>query len=118
MKKEHKKWLKDNFGPLVAFDEPMFKYTTFKIGGPATIVTIKTDQQLQNLITWARDNDQSFMILGAGSNLLVRDGGIEGFLIKLANGFASIEEDMEALPNRSNIVLKEIKADTALPFRP
>ena len=99
MKKEHKKWLKDNFGPLVAFDEPMFKYTTFKIGGPATIVTIKTDQQLQNLITWARDNDQSFMILGAGSNLLVRDGGIEGFLIKLANGFASIEEDMEALPN-------------------
>ena len=72
MKKEHKKWLKDNFGPLVAFDEPMFKYTTFKIGGPATIVTIKTDQQLQNLITWARDNDQSFMILGAGSNLLVR----------------------------------------------
>jgi UDP-N-acetylmuramate dehydrogenase len=101
VRKEHKKWLKDNFGPLVAFDEPMFKYTTFRIGGPATIVTVKTDQQLQKLIRWARENDQPFMILGAGSNLLVLDGGVRGFLIRLANGFAVIEEETEALPNAS-----------------
>jgi UDP-N-acetylmuramate dehydrogenase len=99
MREEHKKWLKDNFGPLVAFDEPMFKYTTFKIGGPATIVTIKTDQQLQHLVKWARENGQPFMILGAGSNLLVRDGGVRGFLIKLANGFASIDDEKEASQN-------------------
>jgi UDP-N-acetylmuramate dehydrogenase len=101
MRKEHRKWLKENFGALVAFDEPMFKYTTFKIGGPATIVTVKTDQQLQHLIQWARENDQPFMTLGAGSNILVLDGGVQGFLVKLANGFASIEEETEALPNES-----------------
>ena len=101
MRKEHRKWLRDNFGSLVAFDEPMFKYTTFKIGGPATIVTVKTDRQLQNLIQWARENDQPFMILGAGSNLLVLDKGVRGFLIRLANGFSSIEEETDVLPNAS-----------------
>ena len=99
MREEHKKWLRDNFGPLVAFDEPMFKYTTFKIGGPATIVTIKTDQQLQQLVKWARENGQPFMILGSGSNLLVRDDGVRGFLIKLANGFASIDDEKKAAQN-------------------
>ena len=93
MKKEHKKWLTDNFGDLVTFDEPMSKHTTFKIGGPANLVTVKTDQQLQTLARWARENHQPLMILGAGSNVLVRDDGIEGLVLRLTNGFGSIHSD-------------------------
>lgn len=91
MREEHIRWLKNRFGALVAFDEPMSRHTTFKIGGPATIVTVKTDQQLQDLVRWARENDQPVKVLGAGSNLLVRDEGIEGVVLKLANGFEAIE---------------------------
>ncbi len=91
MKEEHKKWLEDHFGSMVAFGEPMSFHTTFGIGGPANIVTIKTDQQLRDLTKWAYENDQPIMILGAGSNILVRDGGIQGVVIKLSNGFEAIE---------------------------
>lgn len=87
----HKRWLKNRFGALVAFDEPMSRHTTFKIGGPANIVRVKTDQQLRDLMSWARENDQPVKILGAGSNVLVRDEGIRGLVVKLANGFETIE---------------------------
>ena len=91
MREAHKRWLKNRFGALVAFDEPMSRHTTFKIGGPANIVTVKTDQQLRELMNWARENDQPVKILGAGSNMLVRDEGIKGLVVKLANGFETIE---------------------------
>ena len=91
MKKEHKTWLEHRFGSMVRFGEPMSAYTTLRIGGPANIVTVKTDQQLQELVRWSRENGLPVMILGAGSNLLVKDGGICGIVVRLANGFTSIE---------------------------
>jgi UDP-N-acetylmuramate dehydrogenase len=95
-----KKWLTDHFGSQVAFGEPMSRHTTFGIGGPAdALLTVRTDHQLRDLVRWARDRDLPFMILGAGSNLLVRDGGIRGLVLKLANGFESMRQDSESHPD-------------------
>lgn len=91
MNESDKKWLTDHFGSQVAFNEPMSKHTTFGIGGPANVVTVKTDQQLRDLVRWAGENGQEFMILGAGSNLLVRDRGLSCLVLKLVNGFEAIE---------------------------
>jgi UDP-N-acetylmuramate dehydrogenase len=95
-----KKWLTDHFGSQVAFGEPMSRHTTFGIGGPAdALLTVRTDHQLRDLVRWARDRGLPFMILGAGSNLLVRDGGIRGLVLKLANGFESMRQDSESHPD-------------------
>ena len=95
-----KNWLIDYFGSQVAFSEPMSRHTTFGIGGPAdALLTVRTDQQLRDLVRWAQDRGLPFMILGAGSNLLVRDGGIRGLAVKLANGFESVRQGSEPLPN-------------------
>jgi len=95
-----KNWLTDHFGSQVAFSEPMSQHTTFGIGGPAdALLTVRTDQQLRDLVRWTRDRGLPFMILGAGSNLLVRDGGIRGLVVKLANGFESMRQGSEPLPN-------------------
>jgi UDP-N-acetylmuramate dehydrogenase len=95
-----KNWLTDHFGSQVAFSEPMSRHTTFGIGGPAdALLTVRTDQQLRDLVRWAQDRGLPFMILGAGSNLLVRDGGIRGLVVKLANGFESVRQSSEPLPN-------------------
>ena len=51
------------------------------------LVTVKTEQQTKDLVAWARERRQPIMILGAGSNLLVRDGGVRGLVVKLANEF-------------------------------
>lgn len=100
MNDRDKGWLTDHFGLQVAFGEPMSRHTSFGIGGPAdALLHVRTDQQLRDLVKWAHDRGLPFTILGAGSNLLVRDGGIRGLVIKLANGFKSIEKASEPLPN-------------------
>jgi UDP-N-acetylmuramate dehydrogenase len=95
-----KNWLTHYFGSQVAFSEPMSRHTTFGIGGPAdALLTVRTDQQLRDVVRWGHDRGLPLMILGAGSNLLVRDGGIRGLVVKLANGFESVRQGARPLPD-------------------
>jgi UDP-N-acetylmuramate dehydrogenase len=97
-----KHWLKDRFGLQVLFDEPMSRHTTFGIGGPADVlITVETDEQIKDLARWCSQRGQPMMILGAGSNLLVRDGGIRGLVLKLGKGFETIKQVRTASPNGS-----------------
>ncbi|RJP61768.1 MAG: FAD-binding protein, partial [Ignavibacteriales bacterium] len=60
------------------------EFTTFKIGGPAEyFANVKNVEDLQEALKWAKDNKQSFRILGGGSNMLVSDQGLKGLVIKL-----------------------------------
>jgi len=64
--------------------EPMSKHTSFKIGGPADIfVKPKNIDELKNIIKIAKENNIQITVIGNGSNLLVKDGGIRGIVIKL-----------------------------------
>jgi UDP-N-acetylmuramate dehydrogenase len=79
-----KRWLTDLLGPAVQFDEPMARHTTFKIGGPADALARPQDEsQLRQLVQWAARNSIPYLVVGGGSNLLVRDGGIRGLVICL-----------------------------------
>lgn len=80
-----------SFGEIL-FDEPMKKHTTFKIGGPVDIMIIPNNQEeLIEAIKFSRKNNIDFLIMGNGSNLLVRDGGIRGVVIKINEGFNQIK---------------------------
>jgi UDP-N-acetylmuramate dehydrogenase len=68
----------------IKIDEPMKYHTSFKVGGPADILlTPKDFQQVVDVIKFCRKNNIPFYIMGNGSNLLVKDGGIRGMIIKL-----------------------------------
>lgn len=95
MNDANKAWLKKTFGPLVDFDEPMSRHTTFRIGGPATVVRVLDKRQLKTLVKWAAGADQALMVLGAGSNLLVADTGVKALVVKLAGDFERIEAVQE-----------------------
>ncbi len=83
-----KDWLIEHFGPHAMFDEPMCCHTTFRIGGPVdALISVKTEQEIKDLLAWVRMRGHPLMILGAGSNVLVRDGGVRGFVLKLASDF-------------------------------
>lgn len=72
-----------NFGKIL-YDEDMKNHTTFKIGGPVDIMIIPTrEEEIINCVKFLRNNDMDFLIMGNGSNLLVRDGGIRGIVVKL-----------------------------------
>lgn len=81
----------------VLFDEPLARYTTIRVGGPAdAIVYPKTVDELSALVLFARQNKLPLFVLGAGSNLLVRDKGIRGIVVSLSQGFNQIRMEQDA----------------------
>lgn len=80
----------------VLFDEPLSQYTSIRIGGPAdALVYPKTIEELTEIVRFARANALPLFVLGAGSNLLVRDKGIRGVVVNLSQGFGRIEIERE-----------------------
>ncbi|MDP2752968.1 MAG: UDP-N-acetylmuramate dehydrogenase [Nitrospirota bacterium] len=66
------------------FREPMRNHTSLRIGGPADIFAMPQDlSSLKNMHINLRRNKIPFFPLGGGTNILVRDGGIEGAVISL-----------------------------------
>lgn len=78
--------------PSARFDEPLARYTTFRIGGPADCYAeVSTRDELVALLRVVRDEKIPFMMLGFGSNMLVRDGGVRGVVARLRGGFERVE---------------------------
>lgn len=87
IREEIKKICKD-----VKFDEPLSKHTSFRIGGPAEyFVEVKNKSELVNLLKIARKYNLHIFLLGGGTNLLVKDRGIKGMVIKLLGDFKKIK---------------------------
>ena len=70
---------------------PLVAHTTFRIGGPAALaVTVKDFNAFPPLLTLCRAENIPWMVLGNGSNLLVRDGGFAGVVFRLPVGEATV----------------------------
>lgn len=75
----------------IKFDQPMSAFTSLKIGGPVDIMVFPEDPiSLKNVIIAARKEDIPVFVFGAGTNLLVRDEGVDGIAVSLRS-FRSIE---------------------------
>jgi UDP-N-acetylmuramate dehydrogenase len=62
------------------------KYTTFRIGGPAKFfVEVNSPDELVEVVRWAREKGEKYFILGGGSNVLFRDKGYDGLVIRMKN---------------------------------
>ena len=83
MKKQEIQEVLSGINGVVRFDEPMSRYTSFRIGGPADVYVEPADvESLQQLMTRASDEKIPVFVMG-GTNLLVRDGGIQGIVVRL-----------------------------------
>src|SRR4051794_10411086 len=79
-------------GRLMA-NQPLAELTWFRVGGPAQVLFIPEDEDdlayfLQNLAAQI-----PVMVVGLGSNLIVRDGGVPGVVIRLGRGFNEIKAE-------------------------
>jgi len=83
-------------GLTVLTDEPMAAHTSFGIGGPAELFVIPTDiPSLSETIRVLHDFGIQLVILGNGTNVLVRDGGVRGAVIKLGGALTELREEGE-----------------------
>jgi UDP-N-acetylmuramate dehydrogenase len=73
-------------------NESLKRYTAWKIGGPADVLLEPRDaDELIGAIKKAREHDIPVTVLGGGTNVLVRDGGIRGLTIRLAKSLTRVE---------------------------
>jgi UDP-N-acetylmuramate--L-alanine ligase/UDP-N-acetylenolpyruvoylglucosamine reductase len=67
--------------------EPLSKHTTLRVGGPAQFwVEPRNEKSFAELIRFCRDENLPLFVIGRGSNLLVRDGGIRGVVVHPSGG--------------------------------
>ncbi len=79
---------------VVLVDEPLSNHTTWRIGGPADLMLIpKSKDALIKSMKIIYENRVPWTVIGRGSNLLVRDGGIRGVVFKIGEGLDHIHFD-------------------------
>lgn len=63
---------------------PLASYTTLGVGGQAEyFCEVGTEAELREVVTWAEENKHKVTVLGGGSNVLVRDEGIQGLVLRV-----------------------------------
>jgi UDP-N-acetylmuramate dehydrogenase len=72
-------------------DAALAPYTWFRVGGPADLLFIPEDEDDLAAFLKGLDPTVPMLPIGVGSNLLVRDGGVEGVAIRLGRGFSKVE---------------------------
>jgi UDP-N-acetylmuramate dehydrogenase len=77
-------------------NEPLAKYTSYQIGGPADVLAFPAEQaDVLKAMEIARESEQPLFVMGGGTNLLIRDGGIRGVVVNLTRYLPEKVEDME-----------------------
>jgi UDP-N-acetylmuramate--L-alanine ligase/UDP-N-acetylenolpyruvoylglucosamine reductase len=91
-------------------DEPMARHTSLKVGGPAELwVEPWNERDLAKLLHYCHVREIPVTIVGRGTNLLVRDGGITGVVVHLSSDeFSKIEVDDERLIVRGGARLRSV----------
>jgi UDP-N-acetylmuramate dehydrogenase len=84
-----------DFSDVTRFDEPLAPRTWLRVGGPARrFVEPRSEDELAAVLNACRAEGTEWRLLGGGSNLLVRDAGVDGAVLHLSHpAFARIEID-------------------------
>ena len=93
---------------------PMARYTTLHLGGPASLLACPDKpEQVQLLLKEAHALDVPVIIIGNGSNLLVKDGGIRGLVIRLCRDMQHIEVQGNAIRAEAGAMMSTLSMAAA-----
>ena len=96
-------------GSLVQEDAPMAKYTSFRAGGCADLlVQPQNTKELQDVLQILQEEECPHMVLGNGSNVLVKDGGYRGVIVKLGSGFDHVAVEGNTIRCGSGALLSAV----------
>jgi UDP-N-acetylmuramate dehydrogenase len=100
--------------PSAKLDEPLKRYTAWKIGGPADALLEPEDaEELIGAVKKAREHGIPVTVLGGGTNVLVRDGGIRGLTIRLAKSLRRVEIEGERVTAEAGVLYPVLANTTA-----
>src|SRR5258707_4643556 len=77
-------------------NQPLAEFTWFRVGGPAQLLFMPEDEQDLSYFLTHLPPEIPVTVIGLGSNLIVRDGGVPGVVIRLGRGFSNVAAEPEA----------------------
>lgn len=90
----------------VELEASMNKYTTFRTGGRADcMVSPETEEQIARILDICRDNNIKHYIIGNGSNIIVKDEGYKGLIIRINKNFSDLRVEGETITAQAGIML-------------
>jgi len=93
----------------VLFNVPMKRFTSMKVGGPVDVILFPRNVgELKKVILYARKKSIPVMILGKGTNMIVRDKGIRGWVINLTLGLKKIRAEGEVVEAEAGAPLQRL----------
>lgn len=93
----------------IKVNESMARHTTFRVGGAVKLMALPTSlEQTTTAIRCAVEYGVEPLFIGNGSNLLVSDRGIDGFVIKVSNGFDQSTVDGTRMTVSSGVTLAKL----------
>jgi len=109
MERDYKKWAKGLIEGRILFDAPMRQFTSIKVGGPADSLLFPKDvEELRKIVRFARRKDIPFMILGKGTNLVVKDKGLRGWVICLTQGLKKVRQEGDVVEAEAGLPLQRL----------
>jgi UDP-N-acetylmuramate dehydrogenase len=109
MKRDYKKGALGLIEGRVIFDAPMRQFTSVKVGGPAdSLFFPKNVDELRKVVRYARRRSIPFLILGKGTNLIVKDRGIRGWVISLTQGMKKVQLEGEVVEAEAGLLLQRL----------
>ncbi len=95
----------------ILLNEPMSRHITFRVGGPADLVFLPgSGEQVAAAMKAAQDADIECHVIGNGSNLLVKDGGIRGLVIVLGEGMSAVSREGNTITAQAGASLARVAA--------
>ena len=74
------------------YDAPMSLHTSFRIGGKAeALAVVRSKEHIMLAVKLAKEQGFPLLVMGNGSNMLVRDTGVTGLVLKIADGFCGVK---------------------------
>ena len=109
MERDYKKWAKGLIKGRVLFDVPMRQFTSIKVGGPAdTLLFPKDVTELGKILRLVRRKRIPMMILGKGTNLVVKDQGFRGWVVCLTQGLKKVRQEGDVVEADSGVSLQRL----------
>ena len=93
-------------------DEPMSRHTTFRVGGPADLMLCaNSGAEIACALKLAGEEGVPAYVVGNGSNLLVRDGGVEGLVIQIGSNMSGIRIDGTHVYAQAGCLMSRVSAE-------
>lgn len=95
-------------------EEPMSKHTTFRIGGPVDfLVTPRSMEEVSNVVTFCKEDNIPYYVIGNGSNLLVGDNGYRGIIIQIGKQWNQIDINDTIVIAKAGVMLSRLAMEAA-----